>query len=127
MRLHTCSEVISFARQMENEAASFYRDLAEQYGKDEDIFLSFTKENNKYILQIERTYYGVISDAIEGCFAFDTDPDKYTFETKLAENATFLGVLSQAIGIEEKMIKHMIELMEENDCPPEQFQRLGLK
>ena len=105
MRLHTCSEVISFARQMESEAANFYRDLAQQYGRDEEIFLSLAKENSKYILQIERAYYGVISDAIEGCFAFDSDPDKYTFETKLPEKATFSTVLSQAIFIEEKMIK----------------------
>jgi hypothetical protein len=28
---------------------------------------------------------------------------------------------------EKKMIDHMTRLMKENDCPPEQFERLGLQ
>ncbi len=28
--------------------------------------------------------------------------------------------------VEKRMIEHMVRLMKENDCPPEQFQRLGL-
>jgi len=29
-------------------------------------------------------------------------------------------------AVEERMIGHMVRLMEENDAPPEQYQRLGL-
>ena len=28
--------------------------------------------------------------------------------------------------IENRMLQHMIRLMEENDCPDEQFERLGI-
>ena len=114
MRLHTCSEVISFAKQLENESAKFYEDLAQRYVKDEDIFLSFAKENSKNVLQIERAYYGVITDAIEGCFAFDTDPDEYTFKTELAENTNYSDALSKAVGIEEKIIKFYSDAAEQS-------------
>ncbi|GAF76585.1 unnamed protein product, partial [marine sediment metagenome] len=87
---------------------------AQRYVKDEDIFLSFAKENSKNVLQIERAYYGVITDAIEGCFAFDTDPDEYTFKTELAENTNYSDALSKAIGIEEKIIKFYSDAAEQS-------------
>ena len=114
MTLHTCSEVISFSRQLENESASFYETLSQKYAKDEDVFLSFAKENKKYIVQVQRSYYGVISDAIEGCFAFDTNPDLYTFETELAENASYSDALSRAVEIEEKIIKFYSDAAEQS-------------
>ena len=114
MMLHTCSEVISFARQLENESASFYENLSQKYAKDEDLFLSFAKENKKNIVQIERSYYGVISDAIEGCFAFDTNPVEYTFETELVENAGYSDALNRAVEIEEKIIKFYSDAAEQS-------------
>ena len=114
MTLHTCSEVISFSRQLENESASFYEHLSQKYAKDEDVFLSFAKENKKNIVQIERSYYGVISDAIEGCFAFDTNPVEYTFETELVENAGYSDALNRAVEIEEKIIKFYSDAAEQS-------------
>ncbi len=114
MTLHTCSEVISFSRQLENESASFYENLSQKYTKDEDVLLSFAKENKKYIVQVQRSYYGVISDAIEGCFAFETNPDEYTFETELAENASYSDALSRAVEIEEKIIKFYSDAAEQS-------------
>ncbi len=101
--LHTASEVISFATKLENESAKFYEDLSQRYAKNVDVLLSFAKENGKNIIQIERTYYGVISDAIEGCFAFDIESDEYTFETVLAENTSYSDALGKAIELEEKV------------------------
>ncbi len=114
MTLHTCSEVISFARQLEDESAGFYEKLSQKYTKDEDVFLSFAKENKKYIVQVQRSYYGVISDAIEGCFAFETNPDEYTFETELAENASYADALTKAIEIEEKIINFYSDAAEQS-------------
>ena len=105
MKLHTASEVISFARKLENESAKFYGDLSQKYAQDKDVFLSFAKENEKNIVQIERAYYGVITDAIEGCFAFDINPEEYTFETVLAENAGYSDALEKAVGMEEELIR----------------------
>jgi len=105
MKLHTASEVIGLAKKLENESAKFYQDLSQKYAKDEDVCLSFAKENGKNIVQIERAYYEVITDAIEGCFAFGIEPDEYTFETTLAEKASYSDALDKAIEMEEKILK----------------------
>ena len=114
MGLHTSAEIISFARKLENESANFYKILSQKYAKDEDVFLSFAKENGKNVLQIERAYYGVITDAIEGCFAFDIEPDEYTFKTELAENASYSDALDMAIEVEEKIIKFYFDAAEQS-------------
>lgn len=114
MELHTASEVISFAKKLENESAKFYQDLSLKYAKDEDVFLSFVKENGKNVVQIERAYYGVISDAIEGCFAFDINPDEYAFKTELTEKASYSDALAKAVEIEERIIKFYSDAAEQS-------------
>jgi len=104
MIINTCSGAMSFAKELENESAKFYEDLAQRYTKEKDLFLSFAKENGEYITQIERAYYGVISDAIEGCFAFNIDPEKYSLKTELSEKPGLSDVLKKALEIEEKMV-----------------------
>ena len=104
MKLNTAAEVISFAKKLEEDSAKFYEDLSRRYAKDEDVWLSFAKENKKNIVQVERAYYGVISDAIEGCFAFNVNPDDYAFKTELAEGASYAEALEKAMEIEEKVI-----------------------
>ena len=101
--LHTASEIISLARKLENESAKFYEGLSRRYPKDEDVLLSFVKENGKNVAQIERAYYGVISDALESCFAFSINPDDYAFKTELTEEASYSAALDKAIDLEEKI------------------------
>ena len=105
MKLNTTSSVISFVKQLENESAKFYEDLSEMHPKDKDVFLSFAKENRKAIVQIERAYYSVISDAIEGCFAFDVDTDEYALDTNLSKNDSYAIALGKAIEIEGKIVR----------------------
>jgi len=105
VRLHTASETISFAKELEEKLAKFYEDLAKRYSKNEDILLSYAKENKKYITQIQRAYYSVITDAIEGGYAFDLDPNEYTLDTELPEKASYSDALDKAVEIEENMIK----------------------
>jgi len=105
MKLQTASEVINFAEKLEDESAKFYEDLSKRYTESKEIFLSFAKENGKNTMQIERAYYGVISDALEGCFAFNMDPEECTFQTKLAEKASYSDALNRAIEIEEKTLR----------------------
>ena len=114
MALNTCSEVISLARELENESAKFYQDLSQKYAQDEAIFLSFVKENQKNIVTIERAYYEVISDAIEGCFAFNVNPAEYTFTTELAEKASYSDALERALDIEGKIIKFYSDAAEQS-------------
>jgi len=114
MKLHTASEVISFAKKLENESASFYEDLAQRYTKYKDELLFFAKENGRNIVQIERAYYGVISDAIEGCFAFDIESDEYTFKTELAGKASYSDILNRAAEIEKKVMKFYSDAAEQS-------------
>lgn len=104
MNLRTASETLSFIRELEEKAAKFYEDLAKRSPENETDFLAFAKENRKYNKQIQMAYYSVITDAIEGCYAFNLNSDDYEFETALAENATYADALAKAIEIEEKIL-----------------------
>lgn len=112
MKLQTCSETIGFARKLENASSRFYEHLAQIYTRDKELFLAFAKENNKYVVQVERAYYSVITDAIESCFAFDLDPEAYTFEAELPENASHEDALAKALAIEDKMINFYSDAVE---------------
>jgi rubrerythrin len=114
MTINTCSGAMSFAKELENESAKFYEDLAQRFTKEKDLFLSFAKENGEYITQIERAYYGVISDAIEGCFAFNIDPEKYSIKTELSEQTDLPDVIKRALEIEEKMVHFYSDAAEQS-------------
>jgi rubrerythrin len=114
MRLQTASSVISFARELEGKSAKFYEDLAQRFAEGEDTFLGFAKENKKNVVQIERAYYGVITDAIEGCFAFDLESDDYVIATALAEKTGYSDALSQAIEMEETMVRFYTDATEQS-------------
>jgi len=114
MEINTASAAISFAKKLEEDCAKFYEGLSQRYSKGEDIFLSFVTENRKNVIQIERAYYGVITDAIEGCFAFNINPDEYTLKTELAEEASYSEALDKAVGIEERMIKFYSDAAEQS-------------
>ena len=114
MRLNTASAVISLAKQLENDSAKFYEDLSARHAKDKDILLPFAKENRKNVAQIERVYFGVITDAIEGCFAFNIDTDKYTFESGMVPNESYHDALDRAIAIEKQLIKFYSDAAEQS-------------
>jgi rubrerythrin len=105
MGISTCSGAISLSREMENGSAKFYEELSKRFEKDKDLFLAFAKENAKYVTQIERAYYGVITDAIEGCFAFDLNPEDYQVKMASLEGATYSNALKEALAIEEMILK----------------------
>ena len=103
MKLQTASSCISFAKGLEEQSAKFYQGLSQKYAEGEDIFLSFAMKNKKNGVQIERVYYEVITDAIEGCFAFEIDSGEYEIDTSLEDKASYVDALVKAIEIEEKM------------------------
>ena len=114
MVINTCSGAMSFAKELENESAKFYQNLSQRFVKDMDLFLSFVKENGEYITQIERAYYGVITDAFEGCFAFNINPEDYAVKSELLEKTSFSEALAKAIEIEEKIIKFYSDAAEQS-------------
>ena len=80
---------------------------------DEDIFLAFAKENRKNITQVERAYYGVISDALEGCFSFKVDPADYAVEIEMAESTSYSDALDKAVRMERKIIEFYSDAAEQ--------------
>ena len=105
MKLHTASETVSFVKELEEKSAKFYEDLARRYPNSENVFLAYAKENKKYLTQIQRAYYSVITDAIEGGYAFNLDADDHTFDTDLPEQASYSDALDKAVEIEEKIVR----------------------
>ena len=104
MGISTCSGAISLSREIENESAKFYEELSKKYVEDKDLFLAFAKENSKYVTQIQRAYYGVITDAIEGCFAFDLNPEDYQVKATPSGDASYSDALKEALAMEEKIL-----------------------
>ncbi len=104
MIINTTSEGVTLAKKLETDSAAFYEALAQKYPKNAETFLAFAKENKKNISNTERTYYGVVTDAIEGCYAFNLDTDKYVLDTKLAAKATEKDAIAQAVKMEEMII-----------------------
>lgn len=114
MQLNTSASVISFAKQLEADSAAFYEKMAAKYPKAKEIFLSFSKENSNYATMVQRAYYGVITDAIEGCFAFSVETDKYEFRREPAKETTFADTLNQAIDMEQKLISFYTDAAEQS-------------
>src|SRR5512136_2150320 len=114
MQLNTSASVISFAKQLEADSAAFYEKMAERYPEASALFLGFSKENSKYTTMVERAYYGVITDAIEGCFAFSVETDKYTFEKEPGRGPGYSDALNQAIDMEEKLVSFYTDAAEQS-------------
>ena len=103
MKLCTTSETISFAKELEEKSGQFYETMAQRYTEAKDL-LAFKEENRKYAIQIQRAYQSVITDAIEGCFAFKVESEDYVLDTDLPEKAGLSDAVQKALAIEEKII-----------------------
>ena len=101
--LRTASELITFVKELEARSAQIYKDLAKRYKQWNDLFLSFVKENEKHVAEVERAYFGVITDAIEGGFAFNLDPEQYKLGVEPLKCESLAESLNHVIEMERKM------------------------
>ena len=113
MKLHTCSEVVSLARNLETESAKLYERLAKDYPEQGALFASYAQENRKNIVIVERAYYGVITDAIEGCFAFQINPEDYVLDATVAPIMKYPEAIKKAISIEDNLIRYYTDAAEQ--------------
>ena len=104
MRIHTSSEGVTLAKHLEMESAQFYEEVAKQHPEVADAFRAFASENRKNVRHIERTYYGVISDAIEGCFCLDLEPDDFKLDTTIQAFSAHEIAVGHATRIEERIL-----------------------
>jgi len=114
MIIHTASEGITLSKQLENDSADFYEKLAKQYEKGAEVFQSYVTENKKNTVQIDRAYYGVITDAIEGGYAFNLETDTYVLSLDIKDGAGYEDAVKQAIDIEKKIIQFYEEAAEQS-------------
>ena len=113
MKLQTASSVISLSKELETASAGFYEALAEKFAEGKESFLTYAKENRKYIVQTERSYYSVISDALEGCYSFNLDSDDYTLDT--AVPASYADAVKVAIKNDETVVKFYSEAAQQSE------------
>jgi len=100
MLLHTASEVISLLRLRENETAEYYEKLAVN-GNTKDDLLAFAKDNRRFVLQVQQAYNNVISDALEGGFAFNIETTDYEFV--LPSSISDADAIVKMVAVEEQL------------------------
>ena len=106
MKLNTASSAISFSGKLEDDSVKLYESLTQKYPEGNDVFLSLIRENRHNKTFVERAYYSVISDALEGCFSFEgIDTDDFLIPTGLAQDASYSDALNAAILAEEKIMQ----------------------
>jgi hypothetical protein len=113
MKLCTTSETISFAKDLEQKSGEFYEGLSQRYEEGKAV-LPFVEENRKFAIQIQRAYQSVITDAIEGCYAFKLESDAYTLDLDAPVGAGWADVVNKAIAIEERIIDFYITAAEQS-------------
>ena len=114
MELNTASSVISMARELEETSARFYESLAGQYPANDEMFAGYAKENLKFIKRFETAYYGVITDALEGCYAFKIKPDEYTIAADVDAGLEISAAIDHAIQIEDTMCRFYNDAAEQS-------------
>ncbi len=102
MKLNTASTAITFSRQLEDGSAALYRTIAQRFTKVSDVFDGLAAENQRFKEQVDRAYYGVISDALEGAFSFEgIDTDDFLIPDQLARDSTLTEAIQVAISTEK--------------------------
>ena len=114
VELNTASSVISFARELEEKSSRFYEELARLFPQDETTYQKYVKDNRKYISQFETAYYSVISDAIEGCFAFKIKPEEYDFDTGIETGLEESKAVERAMAMEDMMCRFYTDAAEQS-------------
>jgi rubrerythrin len=111
----TASAIISFAEKLEEDSSKFYRQLAEKYIENKELFLSFVEESRKNKILVTRTYQETITDALEACFIKGINLNDSIAEITLAEDAKYSTALKVAIELEEKAGKFYLDTAERSE------------
>jgi hypothetical protein len=115
MRLNTTSETISLLRELETKSAAFYDSMARAYNSKEALFSGLAKENRKNITNIERTYFSTITDALEGCFAFDLDRSEYEI-ADITATGKYVDDLATTLETEARITRFYVDAAAQSKC-----------
>ena len=114
MKLHTTSATIRFAKELEEQSAQFYEDLSRIYPEGQGLWLALAQDNRNYASQIQQAYYSVITDAIEGGYAFDLESEEYALKLELQEGAGYTDVVNKALTAEEAIFRFYMVAAEQS-------------
>ena len=103
MKLHTASEVISLLRLRENETAEYYDRLVKATPELSQMLAGLARENRTNVVAVQRAYNNVISDALEGGYAFDIDSKD--LDLVLPKSDSISGGVEAAIEMETAMAR----------------------
>lgn len=103
MRLHTASEVISLLRLRENESGEYYEQLGRSIPEHSAMLKSLAQENRANVVAVQRAYNNVISDALEGGYAFDMDSKD--LDLTLPKSDSFSSAVQAAVAMETAMAR----------------------
>lgn len=112
--LRTCSQAIDFSQQLEEASASFYEQHAGGDSEISELFALFSTQNRKLATSIKRAYFSSISDAIEGCFAFQLEQDNYGIGALLSEPANPGEAVARAIELEQTIARYYRDASEQS-------------
>ena len=111
--LKTCSEGISFGRELKEATALFYEELAKALPDHAESFNGYAAVNRKNVSNVQRTYFGVITDGLEGCFAFNLDPTDYVVDLEMPAGIAKADALAKAIAAEETIVRFYTDAAEQ--------------
>lgn len=114
MAINTCSEGISFAREMEEASAKFYEDLAQRFPGDAETFRGYAATNKKNVSNVERAYFGVITDALEGCYAFNLEAEGYAIDVESPQGSERAQALAKAVTFERTIMRFYTDAAEQS-------------
>ncbi len=114
MTLRTASEGISFARELETRLGAFYGAIGERWPEVRDVLAPFAAGSAKCIADVQRAYYGVITDAIEGGFCFELEPTDYPAADPSALPEDVEEAVAQAAVAEESICRFYEDAAEQS-------------
>ena len=109
----TTSAIISFSRQLQEDSARFYGELAERFPEHRRVFEGYARRCEKNGTQIVRTYQETISDALEAGFAFEglTFSD-YQIDLELPAEISLDEAVDWALRLEDRAVAFYQEVSE---------------
>ena len=112
----TASAIISFSEQLEDSSERFYQELGQRFPAHRELFDGFARDCAKNRVQVTRTYQETITDALEGCFAFEGFKfDNYRVDLTLSEGIALFEGTKIAIALEEKAVAFYLDAAERSE------------
>lgn len=112
--LNTCSQVVCLCQKLEEASVAFYEEGARLCPENEEIYHSFAAEGRKSMSMVQAAYLGSISDAVEGCFAFHLEEDRYSLEASYSQPTGCAATVAQALEIERTAILFYQDAIEQS-------------